>query len=275
MIAQETRETTYSDIIKEIAKEVAREALIELKSGVEISNFDEIKALFINDGPKINKPLIKTISSLQETIDRFEFPETINTDSKEVVDRLKELKSAIEKLNLEVNVPEPRVEVNVPAPIVNVSPSEVVMPKIDFPENDFSELLDGIKKTLDLNLNKIRTNSKERPLAVRLSDGREFVEAFKQMAEEGTRQVFAAYSSNEMFLKLADGSRWDGVVTERTGDTRFDPGDNRPDYIGQHRNNGAETTDNGWTITKFTYGSSGATRIQQTSGSWDNRASLF
>lgn len=59
------------------------------------------------------------------------------------------------------------------------------------------------------------------------------------------------------------------------GDTRFDPDDSAPVYIGQHVDMGIATTNQEWKVQKFTYSGSAVTRIQLAYGSWDDRASLF
>lgn len=59
-------------------------------------------------------------------------------------------------------------------------------------------------------------------------------------------------------------------------DTRFDPDDSTPDYIGVNSSsNDATTSDTTWLIYKFTYSGSNVTRIQRAKGSWDDRATYF
>lgn len=59
-------------------------------------------------------------------------------------------------------------------------------------------------------------------------------------------------------------------------DTRFDPDDDAPDYIGiNSSSNNATTSDTTWVIYKFTYSGSNTTRIQRAIGSWDDRATYF
>ena len=67
------------------------------------------------------------------------------------------------------------------------------------------------------------------------------------------------------------------AITRKTTarDIRFDANDALPDYIGLNSTNGARTTQGDWTVYKFTYSGSDATRIQVAIGAWDSRAALF
>ena len=60
-----------------------------------------------------------------------------------------------------------------------------------------------------------------------------------------------------------------------SAEIRFDPDDSAPNYIGKNGTLNAATSLATWTIFKFTYSGANVTRIQKTSGIWDNRASLF
>lgn len=67
-------------------------------------------------------------------------------------------------------------------------------------------------------------------------------------------------------------------VTEKPPlDIRYDPDDSLPTYIGLNFGSyNASTSAATWTIFKYTYSSSKATRIQRRDNvAWDNRASLF
>lgn len=68
--------------------------------------------------------------------------------------------------------------------------------------------------------------------------------------------------------------RTSGPVVAR--ETRFDPNDAQPIYIGVNESQDAKTSASDWIVYKFTYDVSDcATRIQIAMGSWDGRAALF
>ena len=60
-------------------------------------------------------------------------------------------------------------------------------------------------------------------------------------------------------------------------DVRYDSNDEQPTYIGLNfLSYDADTSENTWTIYKYTYSGVNATRIQRRDNiSWDNRGSLF
>lgn len=72
---------------------------------------------------------------------------------------------------------------------------------------------------------------------------------------------------NRESIRVADLDFW--------GDTRFDPSDSSPTYVGNHLVHGAATSDPNWKIRKFTYAVGNITRIELAYGAWDDRATLF
>lgn len=113
------------------------------------------------------------------------------------VTNLSDLAEYFEKLSseirdsLNINVAAPNI--NVPAPIVNIP-----APIVNTPEIDLSPILDE----LDRQLNKIRTNSVTRPLAVRISDGQEWIKELRKQTAQTTQ-----YMSDVSYIKNAAGIR--------------------------------------------------------------------
>jgi hypothetical protein len=65
------------------------------------------------------------------------------------------------------------------------------------------------------------------------------------------------------------------IKTEDVKYTKIEYDTGNPIYKGYHKNCKASTAMSDWWIIKYTYDGSDITDIQETEGSWDNRASLF
>lgn len=175
------------------------------QESIGVNNLDEIKAHLrnelvpviksIKDGSD-NSAILKALKTLSEKIESIEFNPTINVAGATVTvpDVI------VPQINVpEINVPAPQVtvnspEVNIPAPIVNV-PAPIV--------NVEATNLDSIIKALEVNLNKLRTNSETRPLAVRISDGQQWVKELKQLNRQAMQTT--QYMSDVSYSKSRDG----------------------------------------------------------------------
>lgn len=102
------------------------------------------------------------------------------------------------KDSLKVDIASPQV--NVPAPIVNIPENIINVQELD---------LKLITQELDRQLNKIRTNSVSRPLAVRISDGQEWIKELKKQTAQATQ-----YLSDVSYIKSADGARINPATEE-------------------------------------------------------------
>jgi len=72
-----------------------------------------------------------------------------------------------------ITIPEPVV--NVEAPIVNVPEAQLNIPDID---------LSPLVKEIRLGLERLRSNNKARPIAVRLTDGQDWIRILKDIKED-------------------------------------------------------------------------------------------
>lgn len=194
---------------------------------VSIDNLDEVKAALQNISSKQTRSLVNVLEKVSDGsekqkevtsqilkeiktsfADRFssvyvkkplDRVEILNLDEVPIaesveVSNLSELAEYFNKLandikdSLNVNVEAPTV--NVPSPIVNVPAPIVNTSQVSI---DISPILDE----LDRQLNKIRTNSVSRPLAVRLTDGQEWIKELKKQTAQTTQYLSdVSYSKN-------------------------------------------------------------------------------
>lgn len=137
-----------------------------------------------------NSDLLKEIKSLKDAINAIEVKPTINVAGAEVT--IPEIKVP-DVIVPDFNIPTPQVnyqppDIRIDAPIVNVPASIVNVPPVD---------LDGVITELHTSLEKLRTNNKSRPLAVRLSDGAEWVKELKKQGGQITQFMSdVSYSKN-------------------------------------------------------------------------------
>lgn len=185
---------------------------------VDVANLDVVEAALRNSLSRLSRD-IKSVLAAQ----RFEFPadyrinnleevtnsldlivQTLKSGQREYpteikINNLSDIQQYFETLaqslkgSLSITLPEPKVTVHPPQ--ITVQPTPVTIPEID---------LSPIIKAIDRNLNKIRTNDKGRPLAVRLSDGQEFIEKMNAVMER-QEIAFAGFNEN-MRLRDAQGN---------------------------------------------------------------------
>ena len=147
-----------------------------------------------------NTDILKELKNLKKSFESIDFKPTINVAAANVPDVIVPEIIIPKQDPVQVNYTLP--EIHIPAPVVNL-PAPLVTtsaPIVNIPETDLS----GIINALDANLNKIRTNSVGRPLAVRLSDGQNWLKEIRTFADKA-QQAFAAYPG-PMVLKSASGS---------------------------------------------------------------------
>lgn len=160
---------------------------------------EQQKEVINNILAEIKKSLTDQFASVyvKKPVDQVEILNLEDIPTEQRITNLAELEPYFNKLAedlvgaLRVEVASPMV--NVPAPIVNLPETVVNVPPV---------YLDDIITALNNNLNKIRTNSETRPLAVRLSDGQSWIKELKILAEKQTQ---ALAFPGPMVLKSADG----------------------------------------------------------------------
>lgn len=138
---------------------------------------------------KIRKPKDKVVVT---NLGDISFP------SEFTVSNLSDLEKFFDKLSDELSK---SLKIEIPAPKVTVNPTPVNIPetKINIPELNLQPLI----KALDSGLNKIRTNDKSRPLAVRLTDGQNWIEQI--VAKMGNIQTALAGFSDRVKLVTNNG----------------------------------------------------------------------
>lgn len=99
------------------------------------------------------------------------------------------------KNDIKVDVPAPRV--NVEAPNITVTPTKVNLPApiVNIPETRLPDVnidLDSVVEAIEDSLEKLRSNDVNNPLAVRLSDGEEWINQLIA-AVNGASQTFGSY----------------------------------------------------------------------------------
>lgn len=148
-----------------------------------------------------NTDILKELKALQTAIKAIELSPNINVEAAQVT--LPEIKipdiNVPETIIPPFNIPVPQVnytppEINIPAPLVNVA-----APVLNVPEVDLSSII----RSLEVNLNKLRTNSVTRPLAVRMTDGQEWIKAVDRMTNETSKAV-AAFAGGSNQVRLLD-----------------------------------------------------------------------
>ena len=94
-------------------------------------------------------------------------------------------------------------DIHIPAPVVNLPAPIVNVETID---------ISAIIQAIESNLNKIRTNSVGRPLAVRLSDGQNWVKQLEQLNKQTAQTV--QYMSDVSYIRNAAGTRINPATDE-------------------------------------------------------------
>lgn len=149
-----------------------------------------------------NSLLLKEIKSLKEAINSIEINPSINVAGAEVT--IPEIK--LPQINIpEFNIPTPQVnytppDIHIDAPIVNVPAPIVNVPEIE---------IDDIIKELRVGLEKLRTNNKSRPLAVRLSDGADWIKELKKQGSQITQ-----FLSDVSYIKDSTGKTISPATSE-------------------------------------------------------------
>lgn len=180
---------------------------------------DEVRAALRNELSAVvksinaipdNKDILKELKVLQAAIKAIEVSPQVNVAAAQVtVPEIKIPLITIPEINIpEINVPTPQVnytapEIVIPAPIVNVAAPVVMVEPTD---------ISSVIRSLELNLNKLRTNSETRPLAVRLSDGQRWVKELQELNKTSAQTV--QYMSDVSYIKNNTGGRINPATEE-------------------------------------------------------------
>lgn len=152
-----------------------------------------------NEAIKILYSFVQPVIMKQERkVEVINFPNPVEpiTDIKinnfgELKDSFKYLEDAIKSINIEVPI------VNVPAPIINIPEAKETV--VNVPELDLYPLLEEIEK----GLKKLRTNNKSNPLAVRLTDGTDWIKEIVKIQKE-TSKAIAAFAGGSNQIRLVN-----------------------------------------------------------------------
>lgn len=182
---------------------------------VSVDNLDVVSASLRNELAKVvkavkdsqpdNTDVLKELKKLTAAISAIEVNPTINVNAADVT--IPEIK--LPSISIpDINVPTPQVnytapDIHIPAPVVNLPAPIVNVETID---------ISAIIQAIESNLNKIRTNSVGRPLAVRLSDGQNWVKQLEQLNKQTAQTV--QYMSDVSYIRNAAGTRINPATDE-------------------------------------------------------------
>lgn len=200
-------------LISTIIDAINEKTINTIEEGVNVNNLDEIQASLRNELNKANKPitdLLKTlnlstkeqtkaiqgienkpieVSNLQEVI----FPDEIKINNlKDLAEYFTELSNKISALELSVTLP---------APQITVQPTPINIPETIIPSLDLSPIIKELEKGLKI----LRTNNKSNPLAVRLTDGGDWVKELKTLNKSAAQTT--QFMSDVSYIKDVNGNR--------------------------------------------------------------------
>lgn len=194
---------------------------------VSVDNLDVVSASLRNELAKVvkavkdsqpdNTDVLKELKKLTAAISAIEVNPTINVNAADVT--IPEIK--LPSISIpDINVPTPQVnytapDIHIPAPVVNLP-----APIVNVETVNFSDL----EKVLEINLNKLRTNSETRPLAVRLSDGQKWVKQLEQINKQTAQTT--QFMSDVSYLRNAAGLRINPATDEGLKGTSIPQGAN-------------------------------------------------
>ena len=182
---------------------------------VSVDNLDVVSASLRNELAKVvkavkesqpdNADVLKELKKLTEAISAIDVKPTINVSAADVT--IPEIK--VPDITIpDFNIPTPQVTVNpptinIPAPVVNLP-----APVVNVEAADLSEII----RALEVNLNKLRTNSETRPLAVRMSDGQNWVKELKQLNKQAAQTT--QFMSDVSYIRDVSGQRINPATAE-------------------------------------------------------------
>lgn len=249
-------------LVRELIKNLSEVTVSNLSDGVNINNLDEVHAALRNELTKANKPITDLLNKLNlSTQDQTKLIDNIEKQAQENIKNtyetvtIKRLKTKIEVENLSDIVFPTDVKVNnlveltvyleqliekvsalklavqVDAPQITVNPTPVNIPEtiLNVPTVDLSPIIEELRN----NLKKLKANDKSHPLAVRLTDGGDWVKQLVKVQQETSKAV-AAFAGGSDQIRILDVNRQivnpvaltipsiigDGTATVTTAGTR-------------------------------------------------------
>ena len=186
-------------MIKINARKAVSELLKNIKDGEEVdpsslsSQLEGMDEATRVEAMKILNSSIQPVITKQEhkKVEVLNFPEPIGEVSvknlSDLDSKLKAIEDAVKAIRIEAPI------INLPAPEVNVPETVLNIPAVDF-----TPLLNSLEKSLKL----LRTNSKSNPLAVRLTDGADWIRKLIEVQKETNKAVAAFAGGNDRMLLL-------------------------------------------------------------------------
>jgi len=239
-------ESERLEIIKLLFQEIRNNSdsvVDKLDDGVTIGNFDEVQAALRNEFLRNTKVLLKALEGLKLSTDqqttiinalknesekdnREDFQKIIIKNPKKTV-TIGNLQDILFPDNIQVNnladlkeyfdnlskVIEKTFNIHIPSPKVTVRPPAINIPQqeINIPEVSFDPIIDSLERQL----NKIKTNSKSRPLAVRLTDGQDWIKKLEAVVDN-MKQTVQGFS-DMTYLKNKTGKTINPATDEALG----------------------------------------------------------
>jgi hypothetical protein len=251
-------------LAREVIQHLSEVSVSNLSDGVNVNNLDEIKAHLRNELGKANKPITDILNKLNMSTEaQTKFLQDVQTKAENEVDDtvqtviVKRIKDKVEVTNLsDIVIPSDvtvsnlaellpalqelsnkisalKLDVNVEAPNVTVNPTAVNIPEtiVNVPAVDLEPIIYALKK--------LSSNDKSHPLAVRLTDGADWIKQLVKVQQETSKAV-AAFAGGSNQVRLLDpnmtvinpnalsipSSIGDGTKTVTTAGTRVQLGGN-------------------------------------------------
>jgi hypothetical protein len=242
--AEDDKKKFLAALVREISKALNDVTVSNLSDGVNVNNLDEIKASLRNELNKANKPITDILTKLNmSTQEQTKFLKDVENKAENEVDDsvqtvvVKRLKDRTEVTNLsdivfpsEISINNLasleeylkelgnkisalKLDVNVEAPNVTVQPTPVHIPEtvLNIPATDLEPIISALEKNLKL----LRTNNKSNPLAVRLTDGSEWVKELKALNRQAAQTT--QFMSDVSYIRNAAGLRINPATSEDVG----------------------------------------------------------
>lgn len=171
-----------------------------MKDEIYIKNLDEVKKHLRLELGIFGDSLKKVLESFK--LNDKNIPDSIKLSNLDAVEgSLKDIQKAVDSLNGSVAKIDfqPQVTVNVP----DVHVPEIVIPPIYVPEGKAPNVT--VSPIVDIDLNAVLealeplrflSNSPKKPLSVRMSDGKEFLEQLTQAVSRGNEQLATVVSTS-------------------------------------------------------------------------------
>lgn len=219
---EEEKRRVITQTIKQLSNAVAKAVQDSLGGGMDVNNFDEVKAMFRNELRKVAKPLLAELKTMGvSNAERNDILDSMGTRSLEGLTKdfsffmvPKPATGNVVVLNLdEIQFPEEMaisnfqemveqfrsvrdaiMDIRLPTPQVTVQDIEIPEirpPDVRIPDIDITPISEALIKELKKGFEKLRTNKATNPLAVRLSDGQSWINALEGLVERQEQAVLS------------------------------------------------------------------------------------